>query len=173
MITTSATLKNTNGLTIHRQCDGSSVIRNFVRRYLSALHEARVFRMWYYYDHHKTTNKMLTRLVKIIIPRDGYSIRSTKGVPKVTFSFSYTLRVGFGSRVWLIPTLCEIRRIAVLKFHDTDPYSSRIQTYPDVPCSKTCDGLNPWHEISDVRIRHWNGAYGNPEISLHSQICRK
>ena len=108
----------------------------------------------YYYDHYKTTNTMLTRLVKIIIPRDGYSIRSTKGVPKVTFSFSYTLRVGFGSRVWLIPTLCEIRRIAVLKFHDTDPYSSRIQTYPDVPCSKTCDGLNPWHEKSDVRIRH-------------------
>ena len=62
---------------------------------------------------------MLTRLMKIIIPRDGYSIRSTKEVPKVTFSFSYTLRVGFGSRVWLIPTLCEIRRIAVLKFHDT------------------------------------------------------
>ena len=86
---------------------------------------------------------MLTRLVKIIIPRDGYSIRTTKGVPKVTFSFSYTQRVGFGSRAWLIPTLCEIRRIAVLKFHDTDPYSSRIQTYPDVPCSKTCDGLNP------------------------------
>ena len=78
----------------------------------------------------------------------------TKGVPKVTFSFSYTQRVGFGSRVWLIPTLCEIRRIAVLKFHDTDPYSSRIQTYPDVPCSKTCDGLNPWHEKSDFRIRH-------------------
>ena len=61
--------------------------------------------------------------------------------------------------------LCEIRRIAVLKSYDTDPYSSRIRTYPDVPCSKTRDvstecqelysfrfGLNPWHGKSDVRI---------------------
>ena len=43
MITTSATLKNTNGLTIYRQCDGSGVIRNFVRRYIRALHEATEF----------------------------------------------------------------------------------------------------------------------------------
>ena len=34
--------------------------------------------------------------------------------------------------------LCEIKRIAVLKSYDTDPYSSRIQTYPDVPCSVYC-----------------------------------
>ena len=71
---------------------------------------------------------MLTRLVKIIIPRDGYSIRSTKRVPKATFSFSYTLRIGFGSRVWLIPTQgrnkayrgAEIPRYGSVFFEDTD-----------------------------------------------------
>ena len=43
MITTSATFKNTNGLTILQRCDGSGVIRNFVRRYIRALHEATEF----------------------------------------------------------------------------------------------------------------------------------
>ena len=78
MITTSATLKNTNGLTIHRRCDGSGEIRNFVRRYIRALHEATEFvgcDVIHYCDHYKTINTMITRLVKIIIPRDGYSIR--------------------------------------------------------------------------------------------------
>ena len=43
MITTSATFKNTNGLTIPQRCDGSGVIRNFVRRYIRALNEATEF----------------------------------------------------------------------------------------------------------------------------------
>ena len=68
--------------------------------------------------------------------------------------------------------LCEIRRIAVLKSYDTDPYSSRIRTYPDVPCSKTCDVstecqelysfqfvLNPWHRKSDVRMSLKRGVW--------------
>ena len=55
-----------------------------------------------------------------------------------------------------------------------------------VPCSKTRDvstecqelysfwfGLNLWHGKSVVRIRHWNTACGDPEISLYFQICRK
>ena len=40
---TSATLKNTNLSTIHRRCDRTGVIRNFVRRYICALHEATRF----------------------------------------------------------------------------------------------------------------------------------
>ena len=68
--------------------------------------------------------------------------------------------------------LCEIRRIAVLKSYDTDPYSSRIRTYPDVPCSKTCDVstecqelysfqfvINPWHGKSDVRMSLKRGVW--------------
>ena len=51
---------------------------------------------------------MLTRLVKIIIPRDGYSIRSTKGVPKVTFSDLVTYRSA------------EIPRYGSIFFEDTD-----------------------------------------------------
>ena len=43
IITTSATFKNTNSLTIHRWCDGSGVIRSFVRHYIRALHEATKF----------------------------------------------------------------------------------------------------------------------------------
>ena len=40
---TSATLKNTNLSTIYLRCDGTGVIRNFVRRYIRALHEAKRF----------------------------------------------------------------------------------------------------------------------------------
>ena len=82
--------------------------------------------------------------------------------------------------------LCEMRSIVVLKSHDTDPYSSRIRTYPDVPCSQTREvstacqepysfrfGLNPCLGKSDVRIRHGHAACGDLEISLYFQICRK
>ena len=75
------------------------------------------------------------------------------GVPIVTFSFWLILRVRFGSWVSLIPTLCEIGRIAVLKSHDTDLYSSRTRTYPDVPCSKTCDVFTECQELYSFQFR--------------------
>ena len=74
---TCATLKNTNVLTIYRRSDGGAVIRNLIHRYIRALHEATkmIGCDIYYYDPYKATITMTTRLVNIIIPRDGYSIR--------------------------------------------------------------------------------------------------
>ena len=52
----------------------------------------------------------------------------------------------------LLFPLCEIRRIVALKLHDTDPYSSRIRTYPEVPCFKTRDVSSECREPYSFRF---------------------
>ena len=62
IIPTSATLKNTNVLTIHRRSDGGADIRNFIHRYTRVLHVATKFVGCdiYYYDPYKATITMTT-----------------------------------------------------------------------------------------------------------------
>ena len=62
MIPTSATLKNTNVLTIHWRSDGGAVIRSFIDRYIRALDEATKFVGCdiYYYDPYKATITLTT-----------------------------------------------------------------------------------------------------------------
>ena len=49
----------------------------------------------------------------------------------------------------------------VLKSHDTDPYSSRIRTYPDVPGSQTRDVSTACQEPYSFRFG-LNPCHGNP-----------
>ena len=54
-------------------------------------------------------------------------------------------------------SLCEMRSIAVLNSRDTDPYSPRILTYPDVPCSKTRDVSTACQESYSFRFgQRWS-----------------
>ena len=48
---------------------------SFVATYVPCMKLQSLLDVIYYYDHYKTTNTTITRLVKIMIPRDEYSIR--------------------------------------------------------------------------------------------------
>ena len=71
IIPTSATLKNTHVLTIHRRSDGGAVIRNFIHRLIRALHEATKFVGCeiHYYDPYKAT---ITLTTTPFLKKDGF-----------------------------------------------------------------------------------------------------